>query len=83
MFFVEDLIHLVICLAIIALVLYFGAIALDKCAMTQCESRGRMINMEVQYNTSTGCMVKTEQGWISYENLVFIKNKEDKQDANP
>ena len=68
------LLDVIILGAIIIPLIVLASIATDKLAEYNCEARGKVINMEVQYNTSTGCMVKTEHGWINYDKMLYIKN---------
>lgn len=72
--FIYGLLSLLLGLAIIIPIAVIGLVSIDKLAASSCEAKGKVINMEVQYNAPIGCMVKTEQGWINYEKLLYIKN---------
>jgi len=61
-------------LAIIIAISVIGLVSIDKFEASSCLAKGKAINMEVQYDTPIGCMVKTEQGWINYDKLLYIKN---------
>ena len=39
----------------------------------KCEAKATAQGMEWSYDAAKGCMVKTENGWVDYKRLIYIK----------
>ena len=38
-----------------------------------CQSKATMQNLEYNYSFTTGCMIKTEKGWMDYTKFIYTQ----------
>lgn len=58
--------------------LFIGGVGLIgyKAHEYKCKSKATTQNMEYDYGLFKGCMVKTENGWMDYNRLIYKKDVE-------
>ena len=75
----DDLFDFIFLGIVIPIVLFFIIIILPLCgigyfgAKYTCYAKAEAQNLEWDFGVAKGCMVKTENGWMDYDRLIYKK----------
>lgn len=76
---IKYLVKPVLSLVLIGVLVIGGSgLVLYKVHEYKCEAKATTQNMEYDYGLFKGCMVKTENGWMDYNKLIYKMDIEDK-----